>query len=206
MGHPGAERNKLLGELRLRKLELEGRLKAPSIDDMPSIFNEKEMETLQEVDRERRRGRALSDMGKNRTGQRVGATGQMGWKTQKPNDGSAGEANILDLPAEPPASALGSEVSRLLGALEKINVDKASGGEGGIQKPVTAELTGTASVEGKTEVEVKVTVSPSSELITAIANAKNSTAQMRGVLNSNGPGSTGKSSPDAAAPAPPISY
>ncbi|MCG6204200.1 phage tail tape measure protein [Rhodopseudomonas sp. HC1] len=171
-GHPGADREKILGELRLRKFEIDGALSAQTPEEMGPIFSEKELEVLQEVDRERRRGQALSDMGKNKTGKRVTATGKMGWKTPAPNDGRAGENNILDLPS----------------------------------KSVTAELTGSAEVSGETTVKVEVEVKPSSELLNAIATAKNTTAQMRGQLNTNGPGSTGKSSPDAAAPAPPISY
>lgn len=73
-------------------------------------------------------------------------------------------------------------------------------GPGGDSRPVTAELQGSAEVKGETTVKVEVTVSPSSELITANATANANNAQMRGMLNANGPGSVGRSSPDAAAP------
>jgi hypothetical protein len=75
-------------------------------------------------------------------------------------------------------------------------------GPGGDSRPVTAQLQGSAEVKGETTVKVEVTVNPSSELITAIATAKANNAQMKGMLNANGPGSTGPSSPDAAAPSP----
>ncbi len=65
---------------------------------------------------------------------------------------------------------------------------------------MTARLEGSAVVVGETTVKVDVTVNPSSELINATASAQASAAQMRGMLNANGPGSTGRSSPDAAAP------
>lgn len=170
MGHPGANRDKILADLRQRVVDLEGQLAAKTPEEMPPLFSDKERELLEERDREHRRAQALTDMGKNRTGKRVSRTGKMGWNTPAPNDGSAGENNILDLP------------------------------------PVKAELTGSAEVSGETTVKVEVEVKPSGELLNAIATAKNTTAQMRGQLNSNGPGSTGRSSPDAAAPAPPISY
>jgi hypothetical protein len=75
-------------------------------------------------------------------------------------------------------------------------------GPGGENRQVTARLEGQAEVTGETTVKVEVTVNPSSELITANATAKASAAQMRGMLSANGPGSTGRSSPDAAAPSP----
>jgi len=74
-------------------------------------------------------------------------------------------------------------------------------GPGGDSRPVTAKLEGSAEVSGETTVKVEVTVNPSSELINATASAKASAAQMKGILSANGPGSTGRSSPDAAAPA-----
>jgi hypothetical protein len=46
-----------------------------------------------------------------------------------------------------------------------------------------------------------VTFTASSELISIVNQAKQ-VIQLAGQLNSNGPGSTGRSSPDAAAPAP----
>ncbi|MBR1154605.1 hypothetical protein [Bradyrhizobium sp. JYMT SZCCT0428] len=80
--------------------------------------------------------------------------------------------------------------------------DELPGAAGGGSGPVKAELTGTANVEGEATIKVDVTVTPSSEVINATATAKSSAAQLRGMLNANGPGSTGKSSPDAAAPSP----
>ena len=77
-----------------------------------------------------------------------------------------------------------------------------AGGGGSGQQPVTAQLQGSAEVSGETTVKVEVTVNPSSELINATAAAKGATAQMKGMLNANGPGSTGRSSPDASAPSP----
>jgi hypothetical protein len=73
---------------------------------------------------------------------------------------------------------------------------------GGGTGQVTATLTGSAEVSGETTVKVEVTVNPSSELITATATATANAAQLKGMLNANGPGSTGRSSPDAAAPSP----
>jgi TP901 family phage tail tape measure protein len=60
---------------------------------------------------------------------------------------------------------------------------------------VKAELTGSAEVKGETE--VKVVVEAGSELLRIVDNVKNSIANLAGRLTANGPGSTGKSSPDA---------
>ncbi|WP_338821601.1 hypothetical protein [Bradyrhizobium septentrionale] len=60
---------------------------------------------------------------------------------------------------------------------------------------VTAQLTGSAEVHG----EAKLTVEAGSELIRIAEQAKQA-IKMAGQLNASGPGSTGKSSPDAAAP------
>ncbi|RJF69598.1 phage tail tape measure protein [Rhodopseudomonas palustris] len=157
-----------LQALRLKIFELEGRLKAQTPEEMGPLFSDKELEVMQEVDRERRRGVSLSTMGK--PSKRVTAVGKIGWKTAKPNDGSAGENNILDLPS----------------------------------KPVTAELTGSAEVSG--EAKLKIVVEAGSSLLRVVEQAQNTAVKLQGQLNTNGPGSTGKSSPDAAAPSPPISY
>jgi hypothetical protein len=69
--------------------------------------------------------------------------------------------------------------------------------------PLTAQLTGSAEVRGETTVKVEVSVSPTDTMLSAIATAKSTAAHMSGVLNANGPGSAGRSSPDAAAPAVP---
>jgi len=60
---------------------------------------------------------------------------------------------------------------------------------------VTATLTGSAEVSG----EAKLTVTASSELISIVDQAKQA-IHLAGQLNANGPGSNGRSSPDAAAP------
>ncbi|UVO29917.1 phage tail tape measure protein [Bradyrhizobium arachidis] len=59
-----------------------------------------------------------------------------------------------------------------------------------VTAPVTAELNGSADVKG----EVVVKVEPSSSLLTAV----DTIVKLAGKLTANGPGSTGKSSPDAA--------
>lgn len=61
---------------------------------------------------------------------------------------------------------------------------------------VKAELTGSAEVKGETE--VKVTVEAGSELLRIVDNIKSAVANLTGRLTANGPGSTGRSSPDAA--------
>lgn len=64
-------------------------------------------------------------------------------------------------------------------------------GDGGVK----AELTGSAEVKGEATITVKVEAG--SELLRAVETAR-SAAKLSGQLNANGPGSTGKSSPDAA--------
>jgi TP901 family phage tail tape measure protein len=83
---------------------------------------------------------------------------------------------------------------------------EVSGIEAAIRSVITganveAKLTGSASVEGSTKVEVTVKVDPSG-ITQAVANA---VAPLKGALRaigSNGPGGRGTSSPDAAAGAP----
>ncbi|MBR0871203.1 phage tail tape measure protein [Bradyrhizobium tropiciagri] len=72
-------------------------------------------------------------------------------------------------------------------------------GVGG-DKSVQAELTGSAEVQG--EVTVKNVVEAGSELLRIVQQMQTLSVQVRGQLNANGPGSVGRSSPDAAAPAP----
>jgi len=60
-----------------------------------------------------------------------------------------------------------------------------------------AQVTGTVTGEGKMD----ITVNAGSSLI-EIARQAQATIQLAGRINSNGPGSLGLSSPDAAAPAP----
>jgi hypothetical protein len=61
------------------------------------------------------------------------------------------------------------------------------------------ELTGSAEVRG--EATLKVEVGASSTLLQIIEQAKSVPLTLNGQLNANGPGSVGKSSPDASAPA-----
>jgi hypothetical protein len=68
---------------------------------------------------------------------------------------------------------------------------------------VQATLNGSAEVHG--EVQGTWIVQAGSELISIVENVKKIAVQVQGkldALGSNGPGSTGKSSPDAAAPSP----
>jgi hypothetical protein len=60
---------------------------------------------------------------------------------------------------------------------------------------VQANVTGT--VEGQAKLEVTVTAS---SYLEAIVKRAEDVVKLAGSLTSNGPGSTGKSSPDAAAP------
>jgi len=63
---------------------------------------------------------------------------------------------------------------------------------------VQATLTGSADVRG--EVTGKFEVTASSTLLQIVESVKTLTTQLRGSLQSSGPGSTGRSSPDATAP------
>ncbi|MGY4472848.1 hypothetical protein [Bradyrhizobium sp. USDA 3364] len=69
-------------------------------------------------------------------------------------------------------------------------------GVGNDRGQVTATLTGSAEVHG----EAKLIVEAGSELLSIVQEAKQA-IKLAGQLNTSGPGSTGKSSPDAAAPA-----
>jgi hypothetical protein len=62
---------------------------------------------------------------------------------------------------------------------------------------VKAELTGTAQVTGDATITVKVEAS--SSLLQVVEQARTA-LKLAGQLNTSGPGSTGHSSPDAAAP------
>lgn len=88
---------------------------------------------------------------------------------------------------DPPVFGTAPEVSRTTTYGTGIN------GRDGL----TAQLTGSAEVSGK--VDVKVTVEAGSSLLDVVKRAEAS-AQLSGRLNANGPGSAGRSSPDAAAP------
>lgn len=65
---------------------------------------------------------------------------------------------------------------------------------------VQATLTGSADVNGQVEVDVKVEAG--STLIAIEQSVKSLIAYVKGSLSPNGPGSTGRSSPDAEAPPP----
>ena len=68
---------------------------------------------------------------------------------------------------------------------------------------VQATLNGSAEVHG--EVQGTWIVEAGSELIRIVEGIKRMTVEMQGslhALSANGPGSTGRSSPDAAAPSP----
>lgn len=75
---------------------------------------------------------------------------------------------------------------------ERLGVPLIGDGSGSLK----TELTGSAEVHG--EATVRVLVEPSGELLRVVEGAK-ATAKLAGTLNANGPGSTGKSSPDAGA-------
>jgi hypothetical protein len=65
---------------------------------------------------------------------------------------------------------------------------------------VQAALTGSAEVHR--EVQGTWIVQAGSELIRIVENVKRMAVSLQGHLDANGPGSTGKSFPDAAAPPP----
>lgn len=98
-------------------------------------------------------------------------------------------------PAQPPSM-------RAVPALPGLTPEQAQVIAGGIPAsgaPVTATLTGSAEVHGESTVRVEVTAS--SLLLQLVEQMKQVPMMLRGQLNANGPGSVGKSSPDAAAPA-----
>jgi hypothetical protein len=65
---------------------------------------------------------------------------------------------------------------------------------------VQAALTGSAEVHG--EVTGRFEVVPGSAFLSMVESVQQMKIAVQGMLNANGPGSTGKSSPDAAAPSP----
>lgn len=73
---------------------------------------------------------------------------------------------------------------------ERLGIPALGNGGGGVK----AELSGSAEVTG--EATITVRVEAGSELLRAVESAKSS-ARLTGQLTQNGPGSTGKSSPDA---------
>lgn len=163
--HDRLESNPLLRELRSKLHDLRSQLNTKAGDDTPPIFSEKEVEQMQERDREHRRGVALSEM-KETAKKKYVPMPEPDPRKGSPGESRFGESNIHDLP------------------------DRQQ------QGPITAELTGSAEVKGETIVTVRVEAG--SELLRAVEGAK-ATARMAGTLNANGPGSTGKSSPDAGA-------
>lgn len=85
---------------------------------------------------------------------------------------------------------------RLMGSPELTRTMTYGTGVGG---QLNATLTGSAEVHG--QAEVKVTVEAGSTLLQVVEQSKRLNMDLRGSVNANGPGSAGKSSPDAAAPA-----
>jgi TP901 family phage tail tape measure protein len=83
------------------------------------------------------------------------------------------------------------------GYLNQLNQAPFSPGSGAGAGAITAQLNGSAEVKG--EVSIKLTVEAGSELISVKQQADRA-VKLAGSLNANGPGSTGRSSPDAAAP------
>jgi len=69
---------------------------------------------------------------------------------------------------------------------------------GGGHIPTPAQLTGSAEVHG--EASIKVEVQASSSLLQIVETMRQVPIGLSGMYNANGPGSVGKSSPDAAAP------
>ncbi len=203
------EKSPLLRELRMKLHELKSRQSSKSIDDLPPLFTDKERETIEEVDRERRRGVALSEMKKPTPTKE----GKEKWtKDRQPpvpmpmpdprrrqSDGSAGENNIMDLPDSEPARQ--RQLPQQTAASSPAVVQQPPQRElpAAPAAPVTAQLTGTGDIAGKVDVTVKVEAG--STLIAIEQSVKNLIAQVTGRFNAgNGPGSLGKSSPDAAAP------
>jgi hypothetical protein len=74
-------------------------------------------------------------------------------------------------------------------ALKAVNL------EASVRQPVPVSVTG----DVKGEMTGKFEVTASSELLRMVDGMKTLTAQLRGAIAANGPGSTGKSAPDAAA-------
>jgi len=64
-----------------------------------------------------------------------------------------------------------------------------------MEVPVQATLTGSADVRGEVTGKFEVTAS-----LQMVESDKTLTTQLRGTLQSTGPGSAGRSSPDATAP------
>lgn len=155
-----------LQRLRAKASEARTQMAVPAqFADPSSIFNEKEIETMQEVDRERRRGEALSSMNAANRARRPG----------------------IPTPERDPRKSMPGP--------DPIDNIMNMG-------PIKTELTGSAEVTGETTVKVEVTVNPSGQLLEAVAKANAGPAKMSGRLDTsgNGPGSVGKSSPDAGAP------
>ena len=71
---------------------------------------------------------------------------------------------------------------------------------GGGKEPVQVQVSA-SDIQG--QVTLNVVYEAGSELITMYNKMKQATATLYGHLNTNGPGSTGKSSPDGAAPSRP---
>lgn len=155
-GHPGANIGKLLADLRLKLLAIEGQLSAASPEDLPPIMSPREIEAVKAAQEELRK-RAEAEATKQQSKDvRPGVP----LPRSDPRKERPWENNILDLP------------------------------------PVKAELTGSAEVKG--EAVVKVQIEPSSEFLRVVDRAQAVSVKLDGMVKANGPGSTGRSSPDAA--------
>ncbi|MEH2482026.1 hypothetical protein V1282_005383 [Nitrobacteraceae bacterium AZCC 2146] len=84
------------------------------------------------------------------------------------------------------------------GYLNQLNQTPFNPASGAGNGAITAQLQGSAQVTG--EAKITVVVEASSELL-AVKQAAQQAMKLSGSVNANGPGSTGRSSPDAAAPA-----
>ncbi|WP_315747577.1 MULTISPECIES: hypothetical protein [unclassified Bradyrhizobium] len=147
---------------RLKKFQLDqGKYAFANQQSMPQIFTDEEIERMQEIDREHRRGMALSEMQPERSG-------GIPLPRSRPKEADAG--------AMPPVQPLDN-------APQKVDV----------------------SVQGEVAGEAKISIAvEASELLKATVSKLENAMKLIGNLrsNGNGPGSLGRSSPDASAPAP----
>ena len=168
----------LLKKLRLRRFELRSGIDASkSFDTMPSIYSDAERDRWEEMDREHRRGAALTTMPS---------------RSNVPLPMRDPRKSLPDIPMPT------SDPRRAEGGGSPISLPPVQTMEGA---NVMATLTGSGEVTG--EVKVNVTVEAGSSLLAIEQSVKSLLARVSGVFNAgggNGPGSVGKSSPDAAAP------
>ncbi|WP_315705059.1 MULTISPECIES: hypothetical protein [unclassified Bradyrhizobium] len=145
---------------RLKKFQLDqGKYAFTNQQSMPPIFTDEEIERLQEIDREHRRGMALSQMQPERSG-------GIPLPRPRPSEANAG--------AMPPVQPL----------------DNA---------PQRVEVQG--QIEGQATTTIALELKPS-KWWDALEQKVDNLVKMVGSIrsNGNGPGSLGRSSPDAAAP------